>query len=257
MKPFFDVFPTLEVRGDLRDYFKETQIERLTTNHAHTRIKVCLHSGHLIHKGRVLRMQQEIARQIFPQREVEVYIDEHYNLSAQYTPRRLMQEYCDSISTEIESFSHVMGKYFREAQMSYPDEQSIRIVIEESCLSRSLYSKLEEALNRIFRERCGVQANLTVELRSSGRERNGSRPARPAQLTGADAAFHVQYSSGNDAGPDDAFMMQYGGGQPQYAAQGADTYPSQNARSDHRADMPGGACICIEGLQEYQSCLVT
>ena len=88
MKAFFDVFPTLQVKTDLRDYFAETEIERLTTNKERTRIKVVLHSGHLIHKSRIYRMQDEISRQIFRERNPEVYIDEHYALSAQYTPKR-------------------------------------------------------------------------------------------------------------------------------------------------------------------------
>ena len=37
MKAFFDVFPTLQVKTDLRAYFTETEIERLTTNKEHTR----------------------------------------------------------------------------------------------------------------------------------------------------------------------------------------------------------------------------
>ena len=87
MKAFFDVFPTLQVKTDLRDYFTETEIERLTTNKEHTRIKVVLHSGHLIHKNRIYRMQDEISRQVFREKNPEVYIDEHYTLSAQYTPK--------------------------------------------------------------------------------------------------------------------------------------------------------------------------
>ena len=117
MKPFFDVFPTLQVKSDLRDYFSETQIERLTTNKARTRIKVVLRSDHLIHKKRVFKMQEEISRQVFGDRAPEVYIDEHYTLSSQYTPRRLMEEYFDSLVSEIGSFSHVMGLYFREARV--------------------------------------------------------------------------------------------------------------------------------------------
>ena len=85
MKAFFDVFPTLQVKTDLRDYFAETEIERLTTNKERTRIKVVLHSGHLIHKSRIYRMQDEISRQIFRERNPEVYIDEHYTLSAQFS----------------------------------------------------------------------------------------------------------------------------------------------------------------------------
>jgi DNA polymerase-3 subunit alpha (Gram-positive type) len=164
MKRFFDVFPTLKVKSDLTDYFSETEVERLTTNKEHTRIKVVLHSDHLIHKNRVYRMQDEISRQVFKERSPEVYIDEHYSLSAQYTPRRLMEEYRDSLVSEIASFSHVMGLYFREARVEYEGEESIRVIMEDSCLSRKLSLQLEEALNRIFRERCGVPAMLTVDL---------------------------------------------------------------------------------------------
>ena len=191
MKPFFDVFPKLKVRPDLRDYFKETQVEKLTTNHAHTRVKVRLHSGHLIHKGRIYRMEDEIAKQVFPEKKVEVYIDEHYSLSSQYTPRRLMEEYRDSLSREIENFSHVMGKFFREAQVTFVDERSIRITMEESFLSRSLSGKLEEALNRIFRERCGVDADLTVALREEEGTERKAVPKRRKPLRGVDADFAV------------------------------------------------------------------
>ena len=113
MKRFFDVFPTLHVKSDLKDYFSETEVERLTTNKEHTRIKVVLHSDHLIHKSRVFRMQDEISRQVFKERAPEVYIDEHYSLSAQYTPRRLMDEYRDSLVSEIGSFSSVRSGVFR------------------------------------------------------------------------------------------------------------------------------------------------
>ena len=77
MKRFFDVFPTLEVKSDLKDYFEETEIERLTTNREHTRIKVVLYSGHPIQNSRIYRTQDEISRQGFGSKPTEVYIDEH------------------------------------------------------------------------------------------------------------------------------------------------------------------------------------
>ena len=74
-KPFFDVFPTLKVRKDLRDYFENTIVERLAANHERTRLKVCLYSEHLIHKNRVFRMQQEMEEQLFSGRKVKVYVE--------------------------------------------------------------------------------------------------------------------------------------------------------------------------------------
>ena len=201
MKRFFDVFPTLHVKSDLKDYFSETEVERLTTNKEHTRIKVVLHSDHLIHKSRVFRMQDEISRQVFKERSPEVYIDEHYSLSAQYTPRRLMDEYRDSLVSEIGSFSHVMGLYFREARVEYEGEESIRVVMEDSCLSRKLSFQLEEALNRIFRERCGVTATLTVELEEKKKKKKERILHKAVPLQGAEAAFTIREGEGQELPP--------------------------------------------------------
>ena len=104
-KAFFDVFPKLKVRKELHNYFEDTQVERLAANRERTRLKVCLHSEHLIHKDQVFRMQKEMQQQLFEGRRVEVYVEEHYSLSGFYTPQRLMEEYSDSIRSEIASFS--------------------------------------------------------------------------------------------------------------------------------------------------------
>ena len=189
MKAFFDVFPSLEVKTDLRDYFAQTQVERLTTNKERTRIKIVLHSDHLIHKNRIYRMQEEISRQVFSERTREVYIDEHYALSAQYTPRRLMEEYHDSLVSEVGSFSHVMGLYFREGRVDYGEDGKIVITLEDTCLSRKMASPLEEALNRIFRERCGVPAELTVNLEERRKKVCPEAVKREIPLQGAEAAF--------------------------------------------------------------------
>ena len=191
MKSFFDVFPSLEVKTDLRDYFAETKVERLTTNKDRTRIKIVLHSDHLIHKDRIYRMQEEISRQVFAERIREIYIDEHYTLSAQYTPKRLMEEYHDSLVSEVGSFSHVMGLYFREAGIDYRENGEIAIILEDTCLSRKLAFSLEEALNRIFRERCGVPSELKVELKAREKKAAPKSPRRTAPLQGAEAAFTI------------------------------------------------------------------
>ena len=201
MKAFFDVFPSLEVKTDLRDYFAETQIERLTTNKDRTRIKIVLHSDHLIHKDRIYRMQEEISRQVFAERIREIYIDEHYTLSAQYTPKRLMEEYHDSLVSEVGSFSHVMGLYFREARIDYRENGAIAVTLEDTCLSRKMAFSLEEALNRIFRDRCGVPAELKVELEAHEKKAAPANPRRTAPLQGVDAAFAINEGAGKELPP--------------------------------------------------------
>ena len=210
-KPFFDVFPKLKVRKDLQDFFQDTQVERLTTNRERTRLKVRLRSDHLIHKDRVFRMQKAMEEQLFGERRVEVYVEEHYDLSAQYTPRSLMEAYNDSISFEISSFSPVMGAFFRDAAITYGENGTIDVCMHDTCLSRGLQDRLEEALNRIFRDRCGVQATLTVTLKPEVRQEHvGGRDSREKTSSGI-----VQENSGFGAAYDNDYISDtvtsYGG----------------------------------------------
>ena len=153
-KPFFDVFPKLKVRRDLQDYFTDTQVERLAANRERTRLKVCLRSDHLIHKKRVFRMQREMEEQLFEGRRVQVYFEEHYTLSSQYTPRKLMEAYSDSICCEISSYSPVMGVFFRDARITYGDDGRIEICMKDSCISRSLQARTgSSATGAVFRRR--------------------------------------------------------------------------------------------------------
>ncbi|MDO5132544.1 MAG: PolC-type DNA polymerase III N-terminal domain-containing protein [Eubacteriales bacterium] len=202
-KLFFDVFPNLKVRRDLQEYFQDTQVERLAANRERTRFKVCLQSGHLIHKDRVFRMQREMEQQLFTDRNVEVYVEERYSLSALYTPRKLMEEYGDSICCEISAYSPVMGTFFRDAKITYTGEDRIDVCLKDSCISRSLRDRLEESLNRIFRDRCGIPATLTVTL---------SRPAGmdgrycTAGGTGRDGSAGFSGFAGSGGAPDDGVL---------------------------------------------------
>ena len=169
-KAFFDVFPALKVKKDLHSYFKDTQVERIATNREHTRIKVCFFSDHLIDRKMVDAMRDQLEEQIFAARSVTVYLVERFELSAQFTPRQLMNHYFDSLVYEISSFNHSMGFFFRESEITYPEEGRILIEMEDSCLSRDMSGKLEEALERIFRDRCGVPVRFTIRLSKKDRK---------------------------------------------------------------------------------------
>ena len=168
-KAFFEVFPKLKVETDLRDLFTETEIERLACDSTHSRFKVVLDSGHLIHKNQIYRMQEELERQVFGPAEkkaghdrVEVYIREQYQLSRQYTPKQLMKEYYDSLCCEFSHDSHIAGHYFREAEVSCPDDGEIVVRLEDCCFTRKMGPDMEDALERVFRDRCGVPARFRL-----------------------------------------------------------------------------------------------
>ena len=162
-KAFFDVFPTLRVNRQLSELFAETQVEKLTTDRMRTALRIRLSSRHLIHRRYADEMQREIARQVLKDTGRKVLITERYELSSQYTPRHLMDAYRDSIAYEINGFSPVLGRVFREAKISYPDGGHVVLTLHDNCFARDGEERLLKGLTSIFEERCGVPAVMSDE----------------------------------------------------------------------------------------------
>ena len=162
-KAFFDVFPTLRVNRQLSELFAETQVEKLTTDRMRTALRIRLSSRHLIHRRYADEMQREIARQVLKDTGRKVLITERYELSSQYTPRHLMDAYRDSIAYEINGFSPVLGRVFREAKISYPDGGHVVLTLHDNCFARDGEERLLKGLTSIFEERCGVPAEFSVD----------------------------------------------------------------------------------------------
>ena len=57
-KSFYEVFPTIRVKGELHDLFADVQVTRVAFNKDHTRLRVYLDSGHLIPKKHIMRWRR-------------------------------------------------------------------------------------------------------------------------------------------------------------------------------------------------------
>jgi DNA polymerase-3 subunit alpha (Gram-positive type) len=233
-RPFFEVFPKLHVENDLQMFFDETEVERLATNSDRSRFKVELLSSHLIHRKNIVRMEKKLAEQVFRQPDCSVVIREHYQLSSQYNPERLMHEYFDSLVMEISESSHVAGNFFRDARIVYPTENEIEITMEDSCFSRDLEEKYLDFFGRVFRDRCSVPAVFTVKYEIRNRSKKESQENRWTPMTEAEIARMDTPAEENSrpAGADRA------GGQP--AEGSAEPLPWENAPAGTAADgVPG------------------
>ena len=100
-KEFFDVFPTLKVNDNLRGLLSQATVTRVTVTSARDRMRVYLESPRLLYWQSVQDTEHEIRRQIFGNASMDVKIIVKFQLSRQYTPRTLMQEYESSILSEI------------------------------------------------------------------------------------------------------------------------------------------------------------
>ena len=136
-KPFFEVFPGLQLTEALSDLFEETEVARIAVNRERSKYAVSIESSHLIHRRDVSAMQETLADRISTGKEITVYIKEQFHLSEQYTLQRLMEEYGDSIAWELWQISPVSGSIFRDAKLTYPTDHVMMVSLEDSCLTRS------------------------------------------------------------------------------------------------------------------------
>ncbi len=164
-KPFFEVFPTLEIKGNLYDKLEQTEVERVSATKQKDRISVYLYSTRLILKEDIWAAEKEIKGQLFPHAMLKVRIFERFELSSQYTPENLMEVYRESILAELLEYSHVEYNAFRTADIAYPEAGEVRLTIEDTVLNRTKEEDLVRVLEKILVERCGLTAHVTVDYR--------------------------------------------------------------------------------------------
>jgi DNA polymerase-3 subunit alpha (Gram-positive type) len=162
-KLFFEVFPTLKVAAELKTLFQETQVARIAFNKTHTKLKIYLDSGHLIHKKYIYEMEREITGEVCAGTGVEAVITEHFVLSEQYNPEVLMHDYYDSLVIEMWHLSPIIGNFFKEAKMQYLSDTEVRVRLEDSVICRGVGDKIRMLLEQIFMERCGMPVKFNVE----------------------------------------------------------------------------------------------
>ena len=70
-KEFFDVFPSLKLKDQLKEWLEMVTVSRVTCNPAKTRLWVYIHSERWIHKKFIFALEDQIERQCFPGMEMQ------------------------------------------------------------------------------------------------------------------------------------------------------------------------------------------
>ena len=182
MKAFFEVFPKLRLDQALHDLMEETQVEKITATKKKDFLRIYLFSRNLIEKRKIWKVEEEIRRQLFAQAPVTVKIYERFELSAQYTPEKLLDLYRDSILEELKEYSHVEYLAFKSAQFEYPDEHRMIVSLEDSVLVRGKEEEFLRILEKILVERCGFSVAVQVEYREKEKESSRQEEERVIRM---------------------------------------------------------------------------
>ena len=168
-KKFFEVFQNLTLKGHLNSLFEPVIVERVTATKRKDFLRIYIQSDNLIEKDLIFQVEEAIKKQLFPMVPMVIKIYEKFILSQQYTPKRLMELYRESILLELKEYSNVEYMLFKRAEIHYPSEKEIQLKVKESAFAelftrkrkkrhnktmeiRLLIGKLQRSLNALNRQ---------------------------------------------------------------------------------------------------------
>ncbi len=170
-KPFYDVFPALELSGQTKSLMEHSSVNRITMNRGRNHLKIYLESERLIQKKYIYETEQAVKHQLFSDAPVDVRIIEKFLLSRQYTARNLLPVYEDSILTELRNYNVFLYNMLRGAKKEFTDDDTLKLTLKEDVFSGAKEEELLQILEKIFCERCG----LSLKVYASREEADESR----------------------------------------------------------------------------------
>ncbi len=161
-KTFYEAFPQVELNSDLDSLAGHIEVTRVSTNRDQSELRVSLSCDRLIPKKQIHVMEQAVKEQLFFDRDVIVRIQESFSLSGQYTMPNLVNAYWQSVLDEFLEYSQLEYNLLRQAQTACPDDHTLVVTIEDSFLAHQKAEDIFLILDRIFHERCGMQAKVEI-----------------------------------------------------------------------------------------------
>ena len=163
-KAFFEVFPSLKLDTGLQDLFAQVTVDKVTSTKRKDFLRVYIVSDRLIQKEDVFRVEKEIKKQFFPNMPMVIKFYEHFHLSAQYNPEKLMDVYGDSILAELREYSPVEYNLFKRADMAFTEDK-LQLTVEDTVLGQGKAEELSRILEKIYNERCGIPVQVTISCK--------------------------------------------------------------------------------------------
>ena len=166
-KKFFEAFPNLKLDGILHDLYEQVMVEKITATKRKDLLRIYIRSAHLIEKEHIYSVEKEIKKQFFPRDPIIIKVYERFALSEQYTPAKLMELYRESILLELKSCEHMLYTMFRQADVSFPDEHTMELVLEDGVIAKSKEDELIGILDKVLNERCGFTVRFTTSYKQA------------------------------------------------------------------------------------------
>ena len=163
-KAFKEVFPTLELEGELAGLLDKTEVTRVSRNRDNTALRIYLSSERLIYKKNIWQLEKQIKNYV---RVNDVKIIESYHLSGQYTPESLWEIYKDSVLDELKAYSEMEYNILHSGQLAFGENNTLLLTLVDSMVAREKAEDIITFLEKVICERCGLNLSVTLQYRAS------------------------------------------------------------------------------------------
>ncbi len=242
-KPFEEVFPGLRADDELGMILHDTEVAKVTMNKRRDYLRVYIICSRCIHKKYIYQLEEVIKKQLFGDYDLKVKVIEQFELSALYTPEKLIEMYRSSIEMELQNHSRYLGYAFRTAGLSCSGNE-LTVSLADNTVARENEEELYEALDKILNGRCHMNMRIRMEYRepeeNKKREYNERMMAAAARQIARRCAL---WKAGSSEG---------GGTSPAAAADGGGAPGEDKAAISGNGTASGNAAAAGKGTkQEY------
>ncbi len=161
---FLEVFPTLQLNHEMKGLLSEATVTKVASNRNRGFIRVYFDNTRLIPKRDIWRLEEDMRQQLFPNQKMQIKLMEHYRLSSQYTAKTLLDTYKESMLCEIKEYSLLLYNIFRKAEIRFEEDMQMTLILEDTLIARESQDELIEVLDKIIRERCGIQTKFDIQF---------------------------------------------------------------------------------------------
>lgn len=158
----FEAFDQLSVSDNLYQLFQEVIVEKVAVSRAKHVISVHILSHRLLSRMDIKTMEYQIKKQLFSNHNNQIRIFDRYELSAQYTPEKLMPIYYNSILAELQESSVLEYNIFKMAEWRF-EESNLILRCEDSFIIKSKANEIKQLLESIFNQRFGYDVRVVYD----------------------------------------------------------------------------------------------
>lgn len=166
---FFDVFEGLKIPKNIKELFEQVEVERVVASNAKAMLKIYIKSQHLISNRKIKSMEYQLHRQLFPSLSITIF--ERFNLSAQYTPLKLMEMYKTSLLEEIKERSILEYNILKHSTIDYHDNVFC-FEVEDNFLYKKVCQGFSDYLVKVFRDRFGFDIQVKYKFYQPKEDKN-------------------------------------------------------------------------------------